>query len=128
MLTAVQGSGSPVRIAMLFLPEFGAAVLTAAPFGALFRTRFTPVLAISGLAVLAAGAALLTGLTAGASALVAVAAALVGFGVGASVSPALFLAGFSVALRADPAGLCPHRTAPRRDRFPGRRRWPATGN
>ena len=81
---------------MLFLPEFGAAVLTAAPFGALFRTRFTPVLAISGLAVLAAGAALLTGLTAGASALVAVAAALVGFGVGASVSPALFLAGFSL--------------------------------
>ena len=46
--------------------------------------------------MLAAGAALLTGLTAGASALVAVAAALVGFGVGASVSPALFLAGFSL--------------------------------
>jgi hypothetical protein len=65
-------------------------------FGALFLTRFTPVLAISGLAVLAAGAALLTGLTAGTSALVAVAAGLVGFGVGASVSPALFLAGFSL--------------------------------
>ena len=96
VLTAVQGSGSPARIAMLFLPEFGAAVLTAALFGALFRTRFTPVLAISGLAVLAAGAALLTGLTAGASTLVAVAAGLVGFGVGASVSPALFLAGFSL--------------------------------
>jgi len=43
VLTAVQGNGSPVRIAMLFLPEFAAAVLTAALFGALFRTRFTPV-------------------------------------------------------------------------------------
>ncbi len=96
VLTALQGTGSPVRIALLFLPEFGAAVLTAALFGALFRTRFTPVLAIGGLGVLAAGAALLTGLTAGASTLVAVAAALIGFGVGASVSPALFMAGFSL--------------------------------
>lgn len=96
VLTSVQSAASPVRIAMLFLPEFGAAVLTAALFGALFRTRFTPVLAISGLGVLAAGAALLTGLASGASTLVAVAAALIGFGVGASVSPALFLAGFSL--------------------------------
>ncbi len=95
-LTALQGTGSPVRIALLFLPEFGAAVLTAGLFGALFRTRFTPVLAMSGLGVLAAGAALLTGLAVGASPLIAVVAALIGFGVGASVSPALFMAGFSL--------------------------------
>jgi MFS family permease len=96
VLTAVQGKASPVGIAVQFLPEFGAAVLTAALFGALFRTRFTPVLAIGGLGMLAAAAALLTALATGGGALVAAGSALIGFGVGASVSPALFLAGFSL--------------------------------
>jgi hypothetical protein len=95
VLTAVQQS-DPVHVALLFLPEFGAAVVTAALFGALFRTRFTPVLAMSGLATLTAAAALLTALTTGAETLVAVGSALIGLGVGASVSPALFLAGFSL--------------------------------
>jgi MFS family permease len=95
-LTAVARQGSPAHTAVLFLPEFGAAVITAALFGALFRTRFTPVLAVSGLAVLSAAAALLTRLATGGSTLVAAAAALIGFGVGASVSPALFVAGFSL--------------------------------
>lgn len=96
VLTALQGSATPTRIALEFLPEFGAAVVTAALFGALFRTRFTPVLAVCGLVVLTAAAGLLTGLAAGGGALVAVGSALIGFGVGASVSPALFIAGFSL--------------------------------
>jgi hypothetical protein len=96
VLSALQGAVSPVHIALLFLPEFGAAVLTAALFGVLFRTRFTPVLAITGLGTLAAAAALLTALSRGSSGLVAIGSALIGFGVGASVSPALFLAGFSL--------------------------------
>ena len=96
MQTAAQGKGSPAHTALLFLPEFGAAVATAALFGLLFRSRFTPVLAISGLAVLTAAAALLTGLATGGGAMVAAGSALIGFGVGASVSPALFLAGFSL--------------------------------
>ena len=95
VLTALRND-SPVHAALLFLPEFGAAVVTAALFGALFRTRFTPVLAMSGLGMLTAAAALLTALAAGASGLVAAASALIGLGVGASVSPALFLAGFSL--------------------------------
>ena len=95
VLTSLQG-GSPARIALEFLPEFGAAVVTAALFGALFRTRFTPVLAVCGLVVLTAAAALLTGLATGGGALVAVGSALIGFGVGASVSPALFIVGFSL--------------------------------
>ena len=95
VLTALRNS-SPVHVALLFLPEFGAAVVTAALFGALFRTRFTPVLAMSGLAMLTAAAALLTALATGASGLVAAGSALIGLGVGASVSPALFLAGFSL--------------------------------
>jgi MFS family permease len=95
VLTMLQKS-SPVHVALLFLPEFGAAVVTAALFGALFRTRFIPVLAMSGLAMLTAAAAVLTALTTGAGTLVAVGSALIGLGVGASVSPALFLAGFSL--------------------------------
>ncbi len=96
VLLTLQGKASPVSIAVQFLPEFGAAVVTAVLFGALFRTRFTPVLAISGLAVLSAAAALLTGLADGGGAVVMAGSALIGFGVGASVSPALFLAGFSL--------------------------------
>jgi hypothetical protein len=54
------------------------------------------VLALCGLVVLTAAAALLTGLATGDGALVAVGSALIGFGVGASVSPALFIVGFSL--------------------------------
>jgi hypothetical protein len=96
VLKALQGKGSPAHTAVLVLPEFGAAVLTAVLFGALFRTRFTPLLAIGGLGMLTAAAALLTGLAAGGGTLVAVSSGLIGFGVGASVSPALFITGFSL--------------------------------
>lgn len=88
-------NGSPVHVALLFLPEFGAAVVTAT----LFRTRLTPVLAMSGLGMLTSAAALLTALATGASGRAAAGSALIGLGVGAAVSPALFLAGFS--LRSD---------------------------
>ena len=91
VLTALHND-SPVHVALLFLPEFGAAVVTAALFGALSAPRSPRVLAMSGLGMLTAAAALLTALAAGASGLVA-ALAQIGLGVGASVSPALFLAG-----------------------------------
>jgi hypothetical protein len=81
---------------MLFWPEFGAALATAALFGLLFRTRFIPLLAFGGLIVLSGGAAVLSGVASGPNALVVVGSGLVGVGVGASVSPALFIAGFSL--------------------------------
>ena len=96
ILTALQGKSDPGHTAILFLPEFGAAVLTAVLFGALFRTRFIPLLAIGGMVMLTAAAALLTGLAAGQDAVVAAGSGLIGLGVGASVSPALFIAGFSL--------------------------------
>ena len=99
ILTALQGRSRPGHTALLFLPEFGAAVLTAVLFGALFRTRFTPLLAIGGLVMLTAAAALLAGLnpeSANADVLVAASSGLIGLGVGASVSPALFITGFSL--------------------------------
>ena len=57
---------------------------------------FGTVLAVSGLAVVAVAAALLTGLATGGSVLVAVGSGLIGLGVGASVSPAPFITGFSL--------------------------------
>ena len=96
VLTVLQKKATPTSLALQFLPEFGAALITAVLFGFLFRTRFTPVLAVSGLVMVCAAAALLTGLATGGSALVAAGSGLIGLGVGASVSPALFITGFSL--------------------------------
>jgi MFS family permease len=96
VLTALQTKANPTHLGMLFWPEFGAAVVTALVFGLLFRTRFVPLLAFGGLIMLSAAAAVLTGATSGSDAVVAVGAGVLGVGVGASVSPALFQAGFSL--------------------------------
>lgn len=96
VLTAVRTRIGPDRVALLFVPEFLAAVATAGVFGALFRSRFTPVLAFSGLAILTVAAAMLTSVTTGGDVLIGLGTGLVGLGVGASVSPALFIAGFSL--------------------------------
>lgn len=56
---ALQGPGSPTHTAMLFWPESGGAVATALLFGAIFRTRFVPLLAWAGTLLLAGGAAVL---------------------------------------------------------------------
>jgi MFS family permease len=93
--TALKTRFSPEHLAMLFWPEFGAAVIAALLFAAVFETRLIPVLAFSGLVMLGGGAAVLSGVATGPEALVAVGSGLVGLGVGASVSPALFVAGFS---------------------------------
>jgi MFS family permease len=94
-LTAL-AKARPSHAALLLLPELGAALATAALFGALFRSRYMPVLALSGLVLVCAAAAVLTGIADGGDARVLAGAALVGLGVGASVSPALFIAGFSL--------------------------------
>lgn len=88
---------NPVHLAMLFWPEFGGAVFTALLLGALLRTRFIPLLAFGGMLLLAGGAAVLHAVTGGSAAIVVVGSGLVGLGVGASVSPALFICGYSIA-------------------------------
>jgi MFS family permease len=87
----------PIHTAMLFWPEFGGAVVTAVLLGALLRTRFIPVLAFTGMLLLAGGAAILSGVSNGAQTIVLIGSGLVGLGVGASVSPALFICGYSIA-------------------------------
>lgn len=96
VLTALQKTSGPTHTALLFLPEFGAAVATAGLFALLFRTRFTPVMAMGGLVPLAVAAAVLTGIAGGGGTVVLAGSGLIGLGVGSSVSPALFIAGFSL--------------------------------
>jgi MFS family permease len=91
----VKGS-SPNHAGMLFWPEIGCALIAAFSFGRIILTRWTAPFAATGLALIAGGAAVLTGAARGSDALVIVGSGMVGFGVGASVSPALFLAGFSL--------------------------------
>jgi MFS family permease len=93
---AIKPSGSPSHLAMLFWPEFGGAVFMAVVFGALLRTRGLTALAFGGLIVLAGGIATVTGIVGGGHRLVIAAAALIGIGVGATVAPSLFVAGYSV--------------------------------
>ena len=87
---------APGETALLFGPEFGGAILTAAVFGAIFFTRWVPAMAFAGIVVLAGAGGVLTGVATGSLALVAVGTGVIGLGVGASVSPALFATGFSL--------------------------------
>lgn len=94
--TVLSTKTTPTHAGMLFWPEFGAAAATAILFALLFRTRWIPLLVISGLAVLAGAGAVMSGAADGPNSLITVGSGLVGFGVGASVSPALFMAAFSL--------------------------------
>jgi len=87
---------APTHAAMLFWPEFGGAVAMAGLFGALYFTRWVPAAAFAGTFVLAGAAAVLSGVATGSEALVAIGSGATGVGVGASVAPALFTAGFTL--------------------------------
>jgi MFS family permease len=80
----------------LFWPEFIGALLTAFAFGYFFFTRFIPLIAFVGLVVLAVTAVFVTGVGDGGTGLIALCTLGIGVGVGASVAPGLFVAGFSL--------------------------------
>lgn len=95
-LTDIARSG-PAQAGLLFWPMPVGLVLAAGLFGTLVRTRFLAVLVLAGLSALVGGAVLLLLVDAAApSTTIRWAAALLGFGAGATVSPGLFLAGFGV--------------------------------
>jgi MFS family permease len=95
-LADVAGS-SPTSGGELFWAMPVGLIPAAALFGLLFPTRFLPYLVNVGLLALAGGCALLLALDAtGSTAPVPWAAALLGFGAGATVAPGLFLAGLGV--------------------------------
>jgi MFS family permease len=87
---------SPVHVGVLFLPEFGAAVITAVVFAVVFRTRLLHYFALTGLVFLSAGIVVVGGVVPPTEARALIGSALIGVGLGASVAPALFIAGFSV--------------------------------
>jgi MFS family permease len=87
---------SPLHAGLLFLPEFGGAVITAVVFAVVFRTRLLHYFALTGLVFLSAGIVVIGGVVPPTEARALIGSGLIGVGVGASVAPALFIAGFSV--------------------------------
>ncbi|WP_335972395.1 MFS transporter [Streptomyces sp. CA2R106] len=87
---------SPLHLGLLYLPEFGGAVVTAAAFSVIFRTRALHYYVLVGMGFLIAGIVAMNAAAPPTAVLTAVGSGLVGIGVGASVVPALFIAGFSL--------------------------------
>jgi MFS family permease len=87
---------TPVHLGLLQFPEFIAALITAVLLGLLFRTRGIHFLVFGGMLSLIAGILVLRSQLPPSSLGMAVGSGLVGLGVGGSVAPALFIAGFSL--------------------------------
>jgi nucleotide-binding universal stress UspA family protein/MFS family permease len=94
--TVQTGHYAPLHLGLLYIPELAAAVVTAIVFGRIFSTRFIHYYALFGLVVLAAGILVLRAVVPASSAITLAGSALVGIGIGASVVPALFMAGYSL--------------------------------
>jgi hypothetical protein len=97
-LTAAQlvGRYSPLHVGLLDLPELGGAVLTAFVFGVVFARRSIHYLPLIGMAFLAAGIAVFRLQIPSGQTVTLIGSGLTGIGLGASVAPALFVAGFSL--------------------------------
>ncbi len=87
---------TPLHLGLLFLPELAGAVLTAFALGAVMKTRGMHYLPLVGMAFLAAGIAVFRIELPPSQALTLIGSGLTGVGLGASVAPALFVAGFSL--------------------------------
>jgi nucleotide-binding universal stress UspA family protein len=85
-----------LHLGLLYIPELVAAIVTAFAFGAVFSRRLIHYYALTGMAFLVAGILVLRGAIPPTSTLTLVGSGLTGVGIGASVTPALFLAGFSL--------------------------------
>ncbi|MEO9177131.1 MAG: MFS transporter [Gaiellales bacterium] len=90
------GHYSPVHIGLLYVPEVGGAVVTAVALGLVIRKRALHYLPLVGMLFLAAGIAVFRIEVPSSQALTLVGSGLTGIGLGATVAPALFVAGFSL--------------------------------
>jgi MFS family permease len=90
------GHYGPLHLGLLYLPELAGAVLTAFALGIVITRRELHYLPLAGMVFLAAGIAMFLVQTPPSQALTLVGSALTGIGLGASVAPALFVAGFSL--------------------------------
>jgi MFS family permease len=98
VLTAnlLTGRYSPVHVGLLYLPELAGAVLTAYALGVVMRHRSMQYLPLIGMGFLAAGIAVFRIELPPTQALTLIGSGLTGVGLGATVAPALFCAGFSL--------------------------------
>ena len=87
---------SPLHVGLLFLPEFGGAILTAVLLGIVLSRRLIHYLPLAGMAFLAAGIAVFRIQLPPSQGLALLGSGLTGIGLGATVAPALFVAGFSL--------------------------------
>lgn len=85
-----------LHLGLLYLPELGGALLTAFALGAVFNKRAMHYLPLAGMVFLAAGIAVFRIKVPSTQGLTLLASGLTGIGLGASVAPALFVAGFSL--------------------------------
>lgn len=90
------GHYSPLRIGVLFLPEVGGAMVTAIVLGMVIRRRAIHYLPLIGMIVLGTGIAVFRIEVPSSQALTLIGSGLTGIGLGATVAPALFVAGFSL--------------------------------
>jgi hypothetical protein len=87
---------TPVHLGLLQFPEFIAALITAVLLGLSLRTRALHYLVLGGMLSLITGILILQSELPPTSLLMALGSGLIGLGVGGSVAPALFIAGFSL--------------------------------
>lgn len=86
----------PLHVGLLYLPEVGGAVITAILLGVVFRHRSIHYLPLAGMVFLAAGIAVFGVQMPPSETLTLIGSGLTGIGLGATVAPALFVAGFSL--------------------------------
>lgn len=87
---------SPLRIGVLYLPEVAGAVITAVALGLVLRRRAMHYLPLAGMVFLAAGILTFAVHVPSSQAATLLGSGLTGIGLGATVAPALFVAGFSL--------------------------------
>jgi nucleotide-binding universal stress UspA family protein/MFS family permease len=84
------------HIGLLYLPEVGGAIVSAVALGLVIQRRAIHYLPLFGMFTLAAGIAVFRISVPSSQALTLVGSGLTGIGLGATVAPALFVAGFSL--------------------------------
>ncbi|MBX7452273.1 MFS transporter [Mycolicibacterium sp. 3033] len=89
-------SFSPVQVGLLYLPELGGAIVMAVVFGFVISRRAMHYLPLVGMALLAAGILVFRFSLPANHSLALLGSALTGLALGATVAPALFVAGFSL--------------------------------
>ncbi|HET6870715.1 MAG TPA: hypothetical protein VFH80_32690, partial [Solirubrobacteraceae bacterium] len=92
----LMGHYSALHVGLLYLPELGGAIITAFALGALLPRKGLHYLPLAGMAFLGAGILVFLIQLPPTQATTLIGSGLTGIGLGATVAPALFVAGFSL--------------------------------